>query len=127
MDGHPKQSAAKRVRNEASINVDNVSVKLSPKMLQALARIEAAVHDSKHFDSDIKRNLQDYAGGTPFSSSRMAFSGIATITQETMRHIDATNDPEARQALNGFINEFYQEEEKGTPSFTLVPSRAQSR
>lgn len=44
-----------------------------------------------------------------------------------MRHINATEDPEAREALSGFINQFYQEEEKGTPSFTLVPQRANHR
>jgi hypothetical protein len=55
MDSRPKMSAAKRVRNDASVDVDNVSVQLSPEMLRGLARIEAAVHDSNDFDPDIKK------------------------------------------------------------------------
>lgn len=126
MDGQENR-AAKHVRTSTPLNVDNVSVQLSPQMLRCLSRIEAAVHDSDHFDPDIKKNLQDYASGRPFSSIRMAFSGIAIITQETMEHVYATGDRHAKDALEDFINQFYKEEEQGVPSFTLVPKHTKTR
>jgi hypothetical protein len=103
-----------------TLSVDDYSVHLSPQMKQGLARIAAAVQDSKDFDPDIRANLEELAGGKPFLTVRNALSGIAWITKETMRHINATGDQTAQSALSNFIEQFYEENEKGTPSFTLV-------
>jgi len=128
MDGHPKTRQVKHAdRAASSLSVDDFEVHFDPEVGRALARIEAAVHDSKHFSPDILMNLQDYAQGSSFPSVIRALSAVATIVHETTKHIAATGDQRAEQALSKFTDLFYEETQQGKPPYTLVPRREKTR
>ena len=102
MDEQLKRSDLRpgRVRGKAAeLEADSVLVTYSPAVLRGFARIEAAVHNSQHFDSDILQNLQGYTGGES-RTVQDALTGVALITEQTMRHINATGDKAAEEALD---------------------------
>jgi hypothetical protein len=123
MDKNTKSGTA--LARTTAISPNDVQVQLSPEMIRRLARLEAHVADSKHFSTEILENLQEYASGKPFSSVSMALTGIATITQETMNHVNATGDNRALAALDHFVGGFH--ERHAVPPFTLVSRHGKSR
>jgi len=82
---------------------DDLLVHFSPEVTRQFARLEAAVHDSPHFADEMLWELQDRADGEPLRP-RTAILSIAVIVRETMRHIQATGDKRAEEALSGLID-----------------------
>jgi hypothetical protein len=80
------------------IDAEGVKVQFTPGVVRGFARLEALVHDSLHFDSDLLLNLQDLAAGKPFFI-QTALSEMALLTRETMKHVQATGDKRAEEAL----------------------------
>jgi len=74
--------------------------------MRRFARLEAAVHDSKHFSPEILENLQDLSTPTPpLLAVEGAISGIAEITKQTMEHANATGDNRAKEMLSDLLLE----------------------
>jgi hypothetical protein len=67
-------------------------------VLRAFGRLEALVHDSPNFDSDLCTNLQELSAGKPFFV-QTALSEMALITRETMNYVRETGDTRAKKAL----------------------------
>jgi hypothetical protein len=80
------------------IDADGVTVQFAPGVVASFARLEALVHDSSHYASDLRLNLQDLATGKPYPI-QTALSEMALITLETMKHVRATGDTRAEKAL----------------------------
>jgi hypothetical protein len=96
-EGHGAHSE-RHTGGTQKINADMVKVQFTPGVVRSFARLEALVHDSPHFDSDLLLNLQDLAAGKPFFI-QTALSEMALITRETMNHVRETGDSRAEKAL----------------------------
>lgn len=81
----------------------DVRVHYSPELRRQFARLEAAVHDSDDFPSEMVWIIQDKADGKP-SSVQNEILGIAAIVKETMEYIHKTGDKKAEEALEGIID-----------------------
>jgi hypothetical protein len=95
-----------RPRTAAKPYPDPVMVEFSSELRQEFARLEAAVHDSKHFSPEILLNLQEYAQGVYPLLVADTITGIANITREAMKRVNATSDKTARKALDSVIEDF---------------------
>jgi hypothetical protein len=89
----------KRLRRNTEIDADLAKVQFSPEVVAGFARLEALVHDSPHFNPEIRENLRDLASGKTFDV-HLALTEMALIAQNTMRHVTATGDTRAEQALD---------------------------
>lgn len=89
---------------KAAEDAETLRVQFSPEMTQQFARLEAMVHDSNHFESEILDELQDRAAGKPISVKNTILS-VAAIVQETMRHVAATGDTRAEEQLGHLVSE----------------------
>ena len=96
--------ASKHLRNGTEIDADTATIQFSPVVVRGFARLEAMIHDSPHFDSDLRENLRQLASGKPFPV-HMALTEMALITRETMDHVHATGDTRAQQALDELITD----------------------
>lgn len=77
----------------------NVSVRFSPEVTRKFARLEAFVHGSPHFDSGLLTNLQSLASGKAPCLDEI-IPEMAQLASETMRHVEATGDTRAADALS---------------------------
>jgi hypothetical protein len=93
---------AKRVQKKSTPDESDIQVRYSPKMRRAFARIEAAVHNSEHFDEGILENLELFTEDRPWSLQDV-LNAIATVVHCTMEHVAATHDAKAREALTEFL------------------------
>lgn len=110
-------------RQVSEIDPGTLRVQFSDDVIRSLNRIEAAVHDSKHFDSDLLVNLQDLTSGKPIPVS-YALSEVALITRETMKHVHATGDTKAAEALDQLIAEFIGVDDKTKPVVIVQATRS---
>lgn len=94
----------KPIRRASEMESYDLVVKFPPKVLHHFNRLAVFVEGSEHFSPEILENLQDYAHGKPQDVQR-AMSGIAHVVQEAMKHIHATGDKRAQQALDGLMYE----------------------
>jgi hypothetical protein len=106
------------------IDQSTITLKFSEDVLRAMRRLEAAVHGSKHFDSDLLQNLERLTSGEPIPVDH-AVSEIALITKETMKHIHATGDKLAERAFQDFLDQIMTPIGKEPKTITLLrtPSR----
>jgi len=87
------------------LNPDAVMVEFSPDVTRSFARLEAMVQGSEHFDGDVLLNLQELAAGKTLFSVTDALGTVAQIARETHRHIQATKDTRAEEALQQLTTE----------------------
>ncbi len=91
-----------KLRQDAASDAQAIKLRFSPELLRSFARLEAAVHKSEHFDPEALTTLQDYEDAKP-RTIESTLSWIAIITKETMKHVNATGDSKAEEALNDVI------------------------
>ena len=106
------------------LDLDDVQIQLAPEVLRSLSRIEALVHDSSHFDKDLLVNLQGLTSGKPIPV-QMALTEVGLITRETMKHVHATGDKRAAEALSDLHNQLM-----GDPNpkpFAVLVSKGRAR
>jgi hypothetical protein len=101
------------------VNALDVSVKFSPEVARKFARLEAFVHDSPHFDSGLLINLQSLASGKSPCLDEI-IPGMAQLASETMRHVQATGDTRAADALSDLISSMF--EPKALTALVDAPS-----
>jgi hypothetical protein len=87
---------------------DNLMVEFSPKVLDSFAALDSAIGTSRHFDEDIRENLREYAQGAPRLVPN-AITGIAFITREAAKHVEATQDIDAKNALSDLLHNLDEE------------------
>jgi len=83
------------------VNADDVQIKFAPGVVRSLARLEALLHDSTHYDDALLENLREMASGKPLPV-QSALTEMALITKETMKHVQATGDQHVARALSDF-------------------------
>jgi len=105
------------------IDAEGVRVQFAPGVVRGFARLEALVHDSPHFDSDLLLNLQDLAAGKPFFI-QTALSEMALLTRETMKHVQATGDKRAEEALEELHERLMGDPDPKTVTVLVPKSRA---
>ena len=121
----PHSDRVGRISKSEPLNPDLVRVGFSPEVLRSFARLEAMVHDSAHFSPEILENLQELASGKQYSVS-MALSEMALITKNSLKHIQATGDKKAQEALDSLISNVMGLGHDETP-ITLLAPRTRSR
>jgi hypothetical protein len=98
-----KQRAHSDKLKAREIDADGVMVRFSPSVLRSFARLEAMVHNSEHYDSDMLLNLQDLTSGKPISLD-FALLEMVRLAEQAQNHIHATNDTRAESALDDLCN-----------------------
>ena len=91
-------------RKAAELDARSLTIHFSPGMRRALCDLEAAVHFSEHFDSDIQRILQRWTAGKA-QSVHDVLIGLPLIAAETFRHVRATGDERAQEAWSEICNQ----------------------
>jgi len=82
----------------------SIKVRFSPSVKSALADLDAAVHFSEHFSSDISPILHQWATGkTP--TVHEVLTALPLIAEETFQHIRKTGDERAEGAWRGLCNQ----------------------
>ena len=103
--------------NVETLNPLAVRVHFSDQVRQAFADLEAAVHFSDHFQSQILLVVQDFANRADVGVGEVIYS-LPSIAEQTFRHIHATGDERSRTAWREVCEAL--PEEKG---FTLTRAR----
>src|ERR1035438_8631522 len=117
--------AARRTRPDSQLDADTVMVQFSPEVISSLRRLEAMVHDSKHFSPDILANLQEgYTDGKPMLLHH-ALTLVASVTREAMEHVNATGDQRAKQAVHNISCLLLGLDDQ--PPFTVTRTRVTGR
>ncbi len=93
--GHLAKHLTRSSRNAAN----KAEIKFSPEMVERFRDLEEAVRDKGHFDGDVLKNLHDWASGKTGTVS-LALGDMVMITQETMNHVQATGNTNAKHALS---------------------------
>ena len=123
MTAAQKTHAERHAGDTQKFNHEDVKIKFSPDMVRCFARLEAAVHDSQHYDGDLLENLRDLTSGKP-CSVQMALTEMSLITEETMKHVQATGDTRAKKALDDLQTCLMEDKIK---PFTVVVTKARGR
>ncbi len=91
---------ADRTRKAKPPSGGEMQISFSAPVMAAIGDLAAAVHFSEHFDSDIRKVLQDWAGKKTLNANSflVAFPAVA---EETFKHIQATGDTRASDAWDG--------------------------
>jgi len=97
-----------------------IKVSFSPAVKAAFADLAAAVHFSEHFDSGMRRELQEWAAGKELTAHSVILA-LPTLAGETFRHIQATGDARAQEAWDEISSQIA---EKG---FTLSSTPGRSK
>jgi hypothetical protein len=119
--------ASKHLSKGTEIDADNATIQFSPVVTRSFARLEAMVHDSPHFSSEIRENLQDLAAGKAFPV-HTALTEMGLIAKETMKHVAATGDTRAEQALGDLISDVMGVGRDGdTKPVTLIAPKTRNR
>jgi len=106
---------------------DDLNVQFSPEVTRQFSRLEAAVHDSKHFAPEIFWILQDMTQRKPMSV-RSAILSVAAIVKETAQHVHATGDERTGEALDALIEGLIPEKNSSYPiTVTKDPAKEQGR
>jgi|SRR5579862_6156294 len=100
------------------INPDSVQLQFSRHVTESFEKILDAVRASPHFSPEIKTNLEE-ASKPCLLTVQTAFEHIAMVCEETMKHVVATGDQRARDALDDLVCQLMIEEPHGRP-FRLV-------
>jgi hypothetical protein len=96
--------AAKHLTRSSRNPAEKAEIKFSPAVVDRFRDLETAVREKGHFDSDVLKNLEHWASGKGGAVS-LALGDMIMITQETMKHIQATGNQEAKQALSMLFGE----------------------
>jgi hypothetical protein len=112
----------KHARKMEKVNADDVQIKFAPEVVRSLARLEAFVHDSEHYDSGLLDTLREMAAGRPVYV-QSALTEMALITSETMKHVQATGDKRAEDALFEFHSSLMADPASKTCSVLVSKSR----
>jgi hypothetical protein len=115
-----ERKSTEKIRGSA-MDSRSVRIRFSPEVKRLFARVEGAVHGSEHFSPEILENLQEYADEKPLLI-QAALAHVATVTKETMRHINATGDEKAQLALWDLASALGEDN-----AFTLVKTPARDR
>lgn len=118
--GHAERHASTTQR----VNADDVKIKFAPDVVRSLARLEALLHDSPHYDSDLLENLRELASGKP-QPVQIALTEMALITRETMKHVHATGDKRAEEALGDLHSALTRD--PASKTCTVLVSNARTR
>ncbi len=122
-----KSAAAKLIRNGTEIDADTARVQFSPVVRKSLARLEALVNDSPTFSPTLVENLHELASGAPYSV-HTALTEMALIARETMKHVHATGDTRAKEALDDLIaNVMGVERDGDTKPVTIIAPKTRTR
>jgi hypothetical protein len=115
--------AEKHASRKQRVNADDVEIKFSPEVVRSLTRLEALLHDSPHYSSDLLENLRDLASGKP-QPVQIVLTEMALITRETMRHVQATGDKRAAEALRDFHEALMADPASKTCTVIVAKSRS---
>lgn len=122
-----RAGASKHLRNVTEIDADTAKIQFSPVVVKSLARLEALVHDSPHYSPALLENLQEMASGKPYPV-HTALTEMALITRETMKHVQATGDTGAKEALDDLIaNVMGVGKDGDTKPVTVLAPKARAR
>jgi hypothetical protein len=116
---------ARHATRAQKIDADTARIQFSPEVVRSFARLEALVHDSTHYAPDLLVNLQELASGKHYPV-HMALNEMALITRETMKHVHATGDTRAEQALDDLISSVMNIGSDPKP-VTVLASKARGR
>ena len=93
-----REDSGKHSQRFRKVNTEVTKVEFSPDVVTSFRRLEAFVHNSDHFAPEMIENLQDLASGKP-AHLDTAMVTILYIGRETMKHVQATGDKRAEDAL----------------------------
>lgn len=91
-------------RKLEKLDADSIKVHFSPKVKSAFADLDAAVHFSEHFSSEIRPILHGWATGKSPSVGEVLVT-LPLIAEETFRHVRATGDQRAEDAWRELCNQ----------------------
>ena len=94
--------AAKHAAGLRKTDIDMTKIGFSKEVLRRLTRLDALIRDSEHISPETREELRELASGQP-RDVQTALWDMAIIAQDTMKHVVATGDKRAEQALNDVI------------------------
>jgi hypothetical protein len=103
-------------RKASELDPRKVEIHFSPEVQRAFGDLAAAVHSSEHFDPDMLKTVQEWAGGKPATVQDVMIA-LPALAQESLKHAQATGDNRAEAAWGAIGSELL---EKG---FTLSKGR----
>lgn len=119
-----REATGKHSQQFRKVNTEVTKVQFSPEVVTSFRRLEALVHDSDHFAPEMLDSLQDFASGKP-ARLASAMATMANIGRETMRHVQATGDVRAEDALSNLASELY--DHSKNPVTVLALQRSSAR
>jgi hypothetical protein len=91
-------------RKLEEVDARSIKVRFTPLVKSALADLDAAVHFSEHFSSDISPILHEWATGKAPTVHEM-LTALPLIARETFEHIRKTGDQRADDAWHEFSSQ----------------------